>query len=461
MAGTNQITWADKVNTKTLDIPRINKIIDADLNEIKTKFNALDTIVTDPVTGLDAVKTDQTDVENIIAIEIPTQSDQFQTETETAFLLSKFTKLVSFDVTLEKSKVLAGEFSNDVQKKVTKPQYFFGTISKTLGIDENVVKMHHSSPLTPSILVDVVDEDWGTKPEWLIVTGDTYLEGEQHRNILKFTYYEDVTIDTVDYSDVVVCEIKAIADGNMDLAIPDFSIANLQFNSEKDLTVDPTLPNISFWGQNELANVDVVFPANTAWIDLGGGNKALRTNTTGFNSTGGVPIIALSPETKRLLAKGEITIITRWGRTNIDATSNTFMCTSYLSDLGFRFSHENTDSRMNFRIGANNQRSTSNAYTIELDKFVCMAVSYSATTGEVKFYIKSGDYTTPIPFTLINTLTGLTGRVLTDDSINQCILNQETTAITPTGKRANMDFDYFYLIPKVLTDSQIDNLMTE
>jgi hypothetical protein len=77
MAGTNQITWADKVNTKTLDIPRINKIIDADLNEIKTKFNALDTIVTDPITGLDAVKTDQTDVENIIAIEValnhPTQ----------------------------------------------------------------------------------------------------------------------------------------------------------------------------------------------------------------------------------------------------------------------------------------------------------------------------------------------------------------------------------------------------
>jgi hypothetical protein len=74
MAGTNQITWENKVNTKTLDIPRINKIIDDDLNEIKTKFNALDTIVTDPVTGLEVVKLDEPQV---LAL-FPVKSSQFE-----------------------------------------------------------------------------------------------------------------------------------------------------------------------------------------------------------------------------------------------------------------------------------------------------------------------------------------------------------------------------------------------
>jgi hypothetical protein len=52
MAGTNQITFTDKVNSRTLPIPSINKVRDVDLNEIKQEHNALDNIVTDPVTGL-------------------------------------------------------------------------------------------------------------------------------------------------------------------------------------------------------------------------------------------------------------------------------------------------------------------------------------------------------------------------------------------------------------------------
>jgi hypothetical protein len=61
MAGQNQITWGNKVNLKTIDVPRINKVTDADLNEIKAKFNTLDTVVTDPTNGI--VKK-VTDIEN-------------------------------------------------------------------------------------------------------------------------------------------------------------------------------------------------------------------------------------------------------------------------------------------------------------------------------------------------------------------------------------------------------------
>jgi hypothetical protein len=52
MSGTNQITFTDKVNTRTLPIPSQNKVRDVDLNEIKQEHNALDNIVTDPETGL-------------------------------------------------------------------------------------------------------------------------------------------------------------------------------------------------------------------------------------------------------------------------------------------------------------------------------------------------------------------------------------------------------------------------
>jgi len=45
MAGQNQITWENKVNTKTIDVPRINKVIDDDMNEIKQKHNDLDNLV--------------------------------------------------------------------------------------------------------------------------------------------------------------------------------------------------------------------------------------------------------------------------------------------------------------------------------------------------------------------------------------------------------------------------------
>jgi hypothetical protein len=58
MAGTNQVTWTDKVKTRTLPIPIINKIDDATVNELKNKHNALDTEMTDPTTGLKKVVED-------------------------------------------------------------------------------------------------------------------------------------------------------------------------------------------------------------------------------------------------------------------------------------------------------------------------------------------------------------------------------------------------------------------
>lgn len=52
MSGVNQVTFTDKVKTRTLPIPAINKGRDVDFNELKSKHNALDSQMTDPATGL-------------------------------------------------------------------------------------------------------------------------------------------------------------------------------------------------------------------------------------------------------------------------------------------------------------------------------------------------------------------------------------------------------------------------
>ena len=52
MAGNNQITFEDKEDYKITNLPEKQKLVAANLNELKSKHNALDTIVTDPVTGL-------------------------------------------------------------------------------------------------------------------------------------------------------------------------------------------------------------------------------------------------------------------------------------------------------------------------------------------------------------------------------------------------------------------------
>jgi hypothetical protein len=183
MAGTNQITWENKVNTKTLDIPRINKIIDEDLNEIKTKFNALDTIVTDPVIG------------------IPAQSDQFTTNEE------NITSLATIYI---KPELPIVDFSTSGLKgDVDLPVYdSFSIIGVVKGNRKNQWELIASFESVPTII--------SSPDDYLDITG-TILVGYENLNRLHFL---------LDYNDSGVLKvfltITQMPDANQD---PDPPIA--------------------------------------------------------------------------------------------------------------------------------------------------------------------------------------------------------------------------------------------
>lgn len=275
MSGVNQVTFTDKVNTRTLPIPAINKGRDVDFNELKAKHNALDNTVTDPITGLVTIvaniDTDlgtaetnitnlqsskentankavdftvvndvkfpttlavETRVPEIIADEVPTHSDQFITDpiTNITRFVYKWVKkassvpdsdIVTFDENFE-----VGEFND--------PIYFYldQEIITPTPIRRNEVVMFHSSNVIPSVITE--------NPYSWVITG-TYLTGTANINLLHFTYGIDGTISLV---------IFQKAAQNEDPSIPDLSTSlKLLLNETGTLTADFPLTDSS-WFEN-------------------------------------------------------------------------------------------------------------------------------------------------------------------------------------------------------------------
>jgi hypothetical protein len=226
MAGTNQITWENKVNTKTLDIPRINKIIDEDLNEIKTKFNALDTIVTDPLTGLGAVKTDQTDVENIIAIEIPTQSDQFTTS------LTNVTSLATIYLRPETANIDFG--TSGILGKPDLPIY------DSFSIDgASVTNLNWKNKWEMFFSCDTVPTNISRPASYLSITG-TILTGYANLNRLSFEldYVYNATTDVNELKVLLSIEQQEGANEDPDPPIAGDPTLLIQLNMLEVGTID-------------------------------------------------------------------------------------------------------------------------------------------------------------------------------------------------------------------------------
>jgi hypothetical protein len=175
-----KVTFDDKVSIVTKPVPLINKVTDADMNQLKNKHNdtvdVLETIdgrlttaegdiltkqddlgITDETTHLLTPKEiregagEETklitseEADNKIATEVPTQSDQFTTsEANITFLDTIYDSKTVTSVTFEKSAIFGEE---------TLPIYNFLSISKTGAKHENKCLVIHSSLIVPEILV--------------------------------------------------------------------------------------------------------------------------------------------------------------------------------------------------------------------------------------------------------------------------------------------------------------------
>ncbi len=131
----------------------------------------------------------------------------------------------------------------------------------------------------------------GSKPEWLFLEGDTYLEGVNHLNKITAVFKPIHKVSGVSYYDVVVCTIEAHTNGNLDSTKPDLTQIGI-FNLNENPSDIPSLTDLFFDDSSPYGNSypdgekpgSMVNPDNTVVVSLGGGQYAYRTNNESAGS---------------------------------------------------------------------------------------------------------------------------------------------------------------------------------
>ena len=541
MAGTNQVTWTDKVNTRTLAIPIINKIDDTTVNQLKQKHNALDTEMTDPTTGLkkvvedlgidlgiaeSAISTLETDlgiaetaittlgtnkedaankaidftviddvkfpttqaVEIYVEEEVPEANDnQVLINAGVADIVSIYDKSTVFTVSFQKS----AEYGTKIL-----PIYAFLSVNLTNARNLYQAVVRHSGLVEPTIfdniwttpsatyadqaamIADQVSQTvglvynygmnyWrylgtvlGTIDDYevvqnIIYTGDFYLTGVNNLNILTFTYKEFHGESTYRIKDAILVNNLAIPLGNEDPNKPVLELLiNLQFEN-KDISIDPSIINNSFYSQDMPA---LVSPnTNASYIDLGGGNFSLRTNTSNNNTTGGTPIIQLNSGLfRKMMSFGEVSVITKVRRTSSSSANECFVLAYTDSTNGFRMSIDSLNNRFRSRINATNYSGAGGSFTVEEDKWLEYSWVYSDADNEAIHYARSTDYTSPVTWGAKLT-SAVAGSAPIVSSQTQISLNSEISA-NNVGKRNNVEYDYIIVVADKLPSAVLEDI---
>ena len=225
MSGTNQVTFTDKVNTRTLPIPTINKVRDVDMNELKGKHNALDSEMTDPTTGL---KKKVEDIEseitppNIVSklASIPDEEDKLQTES-VGFFNSNVVSLINANV----PEISPSDEQFSVTASPDNQLFLKNTYIQTSGLDIYFDAWRRygtaKAPLNGNLTQNIIGALIGTRqlifhksvliptfPSTWIITDGTYSTEVTDINIIVVDYYEDdlqtVKIISVPYGETPI-----------------------------------------------------------------------------------------------------------------------------------------------------------------------------------------------------------------------------------------------------------------
>jgi len=272
----------------------------------------------------------RSEVEEKIGEEVAeTNANQFNVSAGVATIQSILDRFTAFTVSFASS----GEHGSE-----TDPIYHFLSVDRTNGRDKNQRIVYHCASLTPNILVaakpisplsiydnqaamlagqgsqvngshyyytgstsawryngvanglisdytEVVEivgwQEWGTRPTWLFVTGDSYLTGVNNLNRLTFTfhkYWDDGT--PFPPKNIVICSIKNITNGNEDTTKPDFSLlVQLNFDENSSPIDTNSIVNTSIYSND----VDTTLQnptAGTSYV-LRGGKFVFRQTDVG------------------------------------------------------------------------------------------------------------------------------------------------------------------------------------
>lgn len=338
-------------------------------------------------------------------------------------------------------------------------------VNKIDGKEDNKVIVNHSSVILPEFLESVAIQTWGIRPAWFKLTGDSYLVGENHLNRLELTFHEYWWNGTSYEKDVVVCNIKAITNGNEYVGDKDQAVLlKMNFNDNKNSVVDPTLLNESVWGDELLPYIEN--PNNVIWTDLGGGDFALRLVRIGANQNGAGRIrVPITPFMRKLTQRiNKVSFVTKI-RTDdaLASDSEIFLLTCIDWDTsfeGFRFSIRNQENRIRCRINGSNYGPASDTFNIEIGKWFWVGWVFNGT--QVKTYVKAPTYTVPIPFTT-HTATVTSKTIALSNATKEIRFNSESAVDEIGGAHFNVrdaiSYSYAYLALKELSDAEVDAMM--
>ena len=348
----------------------------------------------------------------------------------------------------------------------TNPIKYKLLVDRTNGKEDNKVVIDHSSLILPEFLESALIQTWGTRPDWFKLTGDTYLVGEAHLNRLELTFHEYYWNGISYDKNVVVCNIKAITNGNEYVGDKDQSVLlKMNFNDNKNSVSDPSLLNESVWGNELLPYIEN--PQNVSWTDLGGGDYALRLIKIGADQANAAKIrVPVTPFMRKLTQRiNKVSFVAKI-RTDDALASDTEMflltCIDWdTSSEGFRFSIRNQENRVRARINGSNYGPNNDTFNIEVGKWFW--VGYVFTGTQLKFYLKAPDYTVPIPFQLHHT-SSVSSKTIALTTATTAIRFNSESAPDPIGNsnfniRDALSYSFAYLALKELSDAEVEAMM--
>jgi hypothetical protein len=434
MAGTNQITFTDKVNTRTLPIPSQNKVRDVDLNEIKQEHNALDNIVTDPVTGLvkvvedieTALETSTINGQSLLAGD-PITIQEGLTESEVIGVIEDEVPIgnsTQFGVDIEEKTIIKAlavpksgtvidfKFAQNSFGTFEEPLSTF-TFNLLLASPFNVSYALVTSASVPTPITNLNTN--GTEGATIFLSGDTFSTNIANINLLTFTYISD---------DYVNCENQVIVDG-APTNIDEDLLVFLNYTENTDFAINPVLLNESVYASDFVASVSNNQSDATS-EDLGSGNRALLTGNSSTGTARSSHTIPVTTEAETIFNAGTgFTIVRRFSRND----TNGFAIISNMDDTDVSGIHFKLNSS-NTLLSRINNKQVSVSSAIVNGFFYAVGITFDGTN--LKVFRKST--ANSVSFSKILDSTVLSGETIDLGGIDN-ILRFERPFATDTNPR--------------------------
>ncbi len=327
-------------------------------------------------------------------------------------------------------------------------------VVRTGGLNKVQVVVISASVRTPAMLVDPLVQPWGTKPSWLIVTGNAYATGFKDVNELTFTFHKVWKDGSTSIQNAVVCNI--VAHPNFDQETTPWYenlLVNAMYNDNRALAATDTLINNVAW---DTADSEIRTEAgnNMAFTLLSGSNYAIRTGQT----SGTRLLCILSNAAKAKMENKALTVISRFRGGN--ATGNRVIASNIdtANTRGFAFYHNNSDQIIRFEQGlqdSTNRIGWATGQATNSENWIEAAVQFKGTDARIWGAIAAAS----LPFGLRATKTNYpTGRNI-NSGLN-ILFDRTTTAGSATNWKET-DYIVIYAGDTFLPGIVIENIIND